>query len=130
MIFEFYDELSEKPENIINEDEIILRNYFIKTLETFPINRIRIRKNYSRNPFEISMDIEFDSIICNDKIYNKIVSKLFYLLDTDMVTLENQSGNSNFPYFFYGEKDLFDYHIIIFVDVPKENYQSSRQMSI
>jgi len=122
MIFEIYNGVSDLPERELTDEENELHLHLLECLTPFPVHRIRIRKNYSVNINEISIDVELDSTLTSEKIYNKIVSRVFKALDIDLITLQNNGNFSNFPYFFYGEKKLFDYQCSIFLDVPKKTY--------
>lgn len=123
MIFEIYDGINELPEIKLSAQEIKLDNFLRESLISFPIHRIRVRKNYSDKEKEISIDVEIDSTLTSEKIYNKIVYRIFKTLQIDLITLQNNSNYSNFPYFFYGEKVIFDYFCSIFIDAPKKAYR-------
>ncbi len=126
MIFEIYNGVNENPEMLFEYKERMLEVYLKEILLSFPINRIRIRKNYSNNYKEISIDIELDSTITSEKIYNKIVYRIFKTLDIDLITLQNNGNLSNFNYYFYGEKNYLEYECSIFIDVPKKAYFRSQ----
>ncbi|MDH5682323.1 MAG: hypothetical protein OEZ36_12085 [Spirochaetota bacterium] len=122
MIFEIYDGVCETAETNLNKQEKELEHSLKKWLTPFPVHRVRIRKNYSQNTDEISVDIELDSTLTSEKIYNKIVYRVFKVLQIDLITLQNNGNYSNFPYFFYGEKVINKYRCSIFIDVPSRAY--------
>ncbi len=118
--------MNEHPESIYSPEERILEDYLSNTLTPFPIHRIRVRKNYSTNQDEISLDIELDSTLVSEKLYNKIVYRIFKAMEIDMITLQNHGNYSNFPYFFYGEKSIAIFKCSIFIDVPSKAYASGK----
>jgi len=122
MIFEIYNAVNENPEIELTLKEKKLESFLKVCLTPFPIHRIRIRKNYSHNESEISLDIELDSTLTSEKFYNKIVYRIFKTLEIDPITLQNNGDKSNFPYFFFGEKNIFDYNCSVFIDVPSKAY--------
>lgn len=122
MIFEIYDGVNENPEIQYTESETKLEMQLIDWLIPFPIHRVRVRKNYSIQDNEISLDIELDSTLTSEKIYNQIVYRIFKTLEIDLITLQNNSKASNFSYFFYGEKNILNFNCSIFIDVPKKAY--------
>ncbi len=122
MIFEVYDSVNEIPEKQLSDDEMGLERSLRVWLTPFPVHRVRVRKNYSASQYEISIDIELDSTLTSEQIYNKIVYRIFKTLHMDLITLENNGNRSNFPYFFYGEKMIFDYNCSFFIDVPSKAY--------
>ena len=95
-----YKELKDNPEENLTIEEQKLKEYLVNKFRIYPINRIRLRKNYSDNAKEISIDIELDAYILSEEIYNKIVNRLFYEMESDKVILENPSEKSNFNYYF------------------------------
>jgi hypothetical protein len=122
MIFQVYNGISEIPEAILTQEELKFKPYLKELLFTFPIHRIRVRKNYSNNKYNIGIDIELDSTLSSELIYNKIANRIFKKLNIDIVTLENYNRRSNFSYFFYGEADILDYNCSFFIDSPKKPY--------
>ncbi len=122
MIFEVYKGTNEQAESTLSDAESILKSYLEERLYIFPINRLRVRSNYCDNPAEVSIDVELDTSIGSELIYNRIIAKFFKHLHIDLVTLENKGDTSNFGYFFFGETVLLGYRCSFFVDVPRENY--------
>ncbi|GMT49752.1 MAG: hypothetical protein IEMM0008_1291 [bacterium] len=122
MIFEVYNSVNEFPEKHLTDEENSLERSLKVWLTPFPVHRVRVRKNYSANKNEIGIDVELDSTLTSEQIYNKIVYRIFKTLHIDLITLENNGNRSNFPYFFYGEKIILNYKCSFFIDVPNKSY--------
>jgi hypothetical protein len=128
MFFEVYSGVSDLPEKKLSFGETQLRDFLNKQLIAFPINRVKLRKNYSENSFKITLDIELDSILTSERLFNSITFRLFKALNVKKVTIENSDGFSNFKYFFYGENTILDYHCSMFVDIPIKAYMPQRKV--
>ncbi len=122
MIFQVYNGVSEVPEFKLTKKELKFKPYLEELLFIFPIHRIRIRKNFSNNDYNIGIDIELDSTLSSEILYNKIADRIFKKLSISIVTMENYDNRSNFSYFFYGEGKILDYHCSFFIDSPKKPY--------